>query len=95
VTWIICDPDRRRLCVSFVVARSISRLRSVLFGLVDLVVGVGHHLGGGHRLALVGERFVGRLTEDVAQVGDRGGDFGKALCRKGLMANPAMVAAGS
>ena len=40
-------------------------------GLVDLVVGVGHHLGGGHRLTLAGERFVGRLTEDIAEVGDR------------------------
>src|ERR1700751_5241158 len=39
--------------------------------LVDLVVGVGRHLGGGHRLALVGERFVGPLAEDLAQVGAR------------------------
>ena len=39
--------------------------------LVDLVVGVGHHRGGGHRLALVGERFVGPLAEDLAQVGAR------------------------
>ena len=31
-------------------------------GLVDLVVGVGRHRGGGHRLALAGERFVGRVT---------------------------------
>ena len=35
-------------------------------GLVDLVVGVGHHLGGGHRLALAGERFVGLVAEDLA-----------------------------
>ena len=45
-------------------------------GLVDLVVGVGRHGGGGHRLTLAGERFVGRLAEDIAEVGDRGGDFG-------------------
>ena len=45
-------------------------------GLVDLVVCVGHHRGGGHRLALAGERFVGLVAEDVAEVGDRGGDFG-------------------
>jgi protein-S-isoprenylcysteine O-methyltransferase Ste14 len=50
-------------------------------GLVDLVIGVGGHGCGGHRLALVGERFVGRLTEDIAQVGDRGGEFGD--CRRG------------
>ena len=29
--------------------------------LVDLVVGVGRDLCGGHRLALIGERFVGRV----------------------------------
>ena len=45
-------------------------------GLVDLVVCVGHHFGGGHRLTLAGERFVGLVAEDIAQVGDRGGDFG-------------------
>ena len=45
-------------------------------GLVDLVVCVGHHGGGGHRFALAGERFVGRLTEDTAEVGDCCGDFG-------------------
>ena len=45
-------------------------------GLVDLVVGVRRHGGGGHRLTLAGERFVGRLTEHIAEVGDRGGDFG-------------------
>jgi hypothetical protein len=32
-------------------------------GLVDLVVCVGRHLGGGHRLTLVGERFVGLVAE--------------------------------
>jgi hypothetical protein len=64
-------------------------------GLVDLAVGVGHHRGGGHRLALEGERFVGRLAEDIAEVGDRGGDFGTPVTARGLSANPAIVAAGS
>ena len=45
-------------------------------GLVDLVVCIRHHGGGTHRLALAGERFVGLVAEDVAEVGDRGGDFG-------------------
>ena len=41
-----------------------------------------HHYGGGdHRFALVGERFVGRLAEDFAEVGDRGGEL--ADCRRG------------
>jgi hypothetical protein len=44
-------------------------------GLVDLVVGVGRHGGGGHRLTLAGERFVGLVAEDVAEVGDRRVDF--------------------
>ena len=44
-------------------------------GLVDLVVCVGRHGGGGHRFALAGERFVGLVAEDVAEVGDRGGDL--------------------
>jgi hypothetical protein len=33
-------------------------------GLFDLVVGVGHHRGGGHRLTLAGERFVGLVAEE-------------------------------
>jgi hypothetical protein len=45
-------------------------------GLVDLVVCVRGHGGGGHRLALAGERLVGRLAEDIAEVGDRGVEFG-------------------
>ncbi len=45
-------------------------------GLVDLVIGVGHHRGGSHRLTLAGERFVGLVAEHAAQVGDRSGDFG-------------------
>ena len=57
-------------------------------GLVDLVVGVGHHRGGGHRLALAGERFVGRLAEDIAEVGDRGGDFGDPRYGEGTEREP-------
>jgi hypothetical protein len=34
-------------------------------GLVDLVVGVGHHLGGGHRLTVAGERFVSLIVVNV------------------------------
>ena len=49
-------------------------------GLVDLVVCVGRHGGGGHRLTLAGERFVGLVAEDIAEVGDRGGDFGERRC---------------
>ena len=65
-------------------------------GLVDLVVCVGHHRGGGHRLALAGERFVGLVAEDIAEVGDRGGDFcGTPSAVRGLKAKPAMVAADS
>src|SRR6516162_7579001 len=41
-------------------------------GLVDLVVCVGRHGGGGHRLTLAGERFIGLVAEDITQVGDRG-----------------------
>ena len=39
--------------------------------LVDLVVGVGRHGGCGHRLTLAGQRLVGLVTEDIAEVGDR------------------------
>ena len=44
-------------------------------GLVDLVVGVGHHLCGGHRLTLAGQRLVGRLTEHIAEVSNRGAEL--------------------
>jgi hypothetical protein len=57
-------------------------------GLVDLVVGVGRHLGGRHRLTLAGERFVDRLTEDIAEVRDRGGDFGERRCGEGTEGEP-------
>ena len=60
---------------------SISRRLQFCSGLVDLVVGVGHHGGCGHRFTHVNERLVGRLAEDIAQVGDRGGEFGE--CRRG------------
>ena len=45
-------------------------------GLVDLVVGVRRHGGGSHGLALAGERFVGLIAKDIAEVGDRGAEFG-------------------
>jgi hypothetical protein len=48
-----------------------------------LVVCEVHHLGGGHRLALVGERFVSLVAEDVAQVGDRGAELRKR-CAQGI-----------
>jgi hypothetical protein len=64
-------------------------------GLVDLVVCVGHHGGGGHRLAAAGERFVGLVAEDFAEVSDRGAGLGERQRLRGLSANPAMVAAGS
>jgi hypothetical protein len=64
-------------------------------GLVDLVVGVRHHGGGGHRLALAGERFIGLVAEDFAEVGDRGGDLGEGAALSGLTEKPGIVAAGS
>jgi hypothetical protein len=60
-----------------------------------LVVCVGRHGGGGHRLTIAGERFVGLVAEDFAEVGDRGGDFGDPAAAMGLSAKPAMVVAGS
>src|ERR1700756_2082338 len=51
-------------------------------GLVDLVVGVGHHRGSRHRLTSPGERFVGLVAEDIAQIGDGGGELG-VRCRGG------------
>ena len=44
-------------------------------GLVDLVVCVGHNLGGGHRLTLAGERFVGLVAEHITKVSDRSADL--------------------
>ena len=64
-------------------------------GLADLVVCVGRHGGGGHRLALAGERFVGRLAEYIAEVGDRGAQLGYGRRGEGVAANPPTVAAGS
>ena len=46
-------------------------------GLVDLVVCVRRHGGGGHRLTLAGERVVGLVAQHIAQVGDRGVELGK------------------
>src|SRR5271169_2522108 len=63
--------ERRRRCDG--ISARFYEFRS---GLVNLVVRVGRHRGGGRRLTLAGQRFVARLTEDLAQVGDRGGDLG-------------------
>jgi hypothetical protein len=52
-------------------------------GLVDLVVCVSRHGDGSHRLTLAGERFVGRLAEDVAEVGDRGAELRNPRCSHG------------
>ncbi len=52
-------------------------------GLVDLVVGVGHHRGRGHRRTLAGERFVGLVAMDFAEVGDRFAELGERRRRKG------------
>ena len=52
-------------------------------GLVDLVEYVGDHLGGGHRFTLVGERFVGRVAEDFAEVGDCAIELGHGRAREG------------
>jgi class 3 adenylate cyclase len=57
-------------------SRNSTRVFEFCSGLVDLVVGVGRHGGGGHRLALAGERFVGLAAEDLSQVGDRGAELG-------------------
>jgi hypothetical protein len=39
--------------------------------------------GGGHRLTLAGERYVDRVAEDIADVGDRRLEFGEGHCGKG------------
>ena len=51
--------------------------------LVDLVVCVGHHFRGGHRFAIVGERFVGLVADDFTQVGDRGVELGVSFGERG------------
>ena len=60
-------------------------------GLVDLVVCVRHHGGGVHHLA--GERFVGRVAEDIAAAGEPGtAQLGPSLGLSGgwvYCANPA------
>ena len=64
-------------------------------GLVDLVVGVGRHGGGGHRLTFAGERFVGRVAETSRRWVIAVVNSGNAAAEIGLSAKPAMVAAGS
>jgi DNA invertase Pin-like site-specific DNA recombinase len=46
-------------------SRNSTRVFEFRSGLVDLVVCVGHHGGGGHRLTLAGERFVALLAKGV------------------------------
>jgi hypothetical protein len=61
--------DIRHIAVTSLI-RSFETLVTRLFrdhiqlcsGLVDLVIGVGHHGGGGHRLTLADERFVGLVN---------------------------------
>jgi hypothetical protein len=43
-------------------------------GLLDLVVCIRHHGGGGHGFALAGKRFVGLVAEDIAEVSYRGAE---------------------
>ena len=57
-----------------------SRAFEFCSGLVDLVVCVGRHGGGGHRCALAGQRFVDLVAENFPQVGDRGVDPGVPCC---------------
>src|ERR1700744_23318 len=47
-------------------------------GLVDLVVCVGCHGNGGHRFAFTGERFVGLVAENIAEVAMAGRISGTA-----------------
>ena len=51
-------------------------------GLVDLVVCVGHHGGGGHRLTLAGKRFVGLVAENVAKLVRGMAEKGDPMCRE-------------
>lgn len=44
-------------------------------GLVNLVIGVRDDGSGGHCLAIAGERFVGLIAENLAEVSNGGGQF--------------------
>ena len=52
--------------------------------LVDLVVCVGRHRDGGHRLALAGERFIRLVAEDIAEAGDHGAELRDCDCGHGI-----------
>jgi len=54
------------------------RLPELRSGLVDLVVCVSHHGGGGHGRALARERCIRLLAEHAAKVGNGGGELGKS-----------------
>jgi len=49
--------------------RNSTRVFEFCSGLVDLVLCVGGHGGGGHRLTLAGERFIGLVAEDITPGG--------------------------
>jgi hypothetical protein len=53
-----------------------------------LVVCVGRHGGGGHRLPLAGEQFVGLVAEHFAEVSEGGVDFGDPRCGEGTEREP-------
>jgi hypothetical protein len=74
-----CSTRQSRLTFETLVTRLFRDGIQFCSGLVDLVVGVGHHLGGGHRFTLSGERLVGRFTEHIAEVSNRGAE----LCHDG------------
>jgi hypothetical protein len=57
-------------------------------GLVDLVVCVGRHGGGGHRLTLADERFIGLVAEHIAQMGDHGAEFREYRRGEGTESEP-------
>ncbi|HEY2501470.1 MAG TPA: hypothetical protein VGI68_08625 [Mycobacterium sp.] len=81
-----CDAGRRSL--AYLISGSIPARVQFCSGLVDLVVCVCHHGGGGHRRTLAGEQFVGRLTEQIAKVGANSGIW-RILKRLGLNRLPA------
>ena len=64
-------------------------------GLVDLVVCIGHHGGGGHRFALAGERFIGLFPSTSRRCAIGVSNSGLVVRVKTVAAKPLMVAAGS
>ena len=58
-------------------------------GLVDLVIRIRHHVGGGHGLSHAGERFIGLVAEDITKVGDCRIQLGITRTRKISCGEPA------